>query len=1042
MIFTKSSRGSINLRIETDTLVQQGRTEELLLIVPTNRKSRYLKREIISASPGKSAAEINIETLGTFAQKMISENETSSGKMLSDAAAAVLLKQSFQENKLRYFSKYADDVPAGTIERIRNVLSEYKRHGITPDLLREESDILRGTEKIKVEDIADIYDSYNKLCSSLGVKEIGDVYAGLNKLSQEVITKTFADLYPNVKLILIDGFDEFTTPEIDLINSLSEIKTAELFVEFDYYGLNENIFVHLEKCYRKLLNKGFRPYEADEINTPGKFRKLIREKLFTSAKEKSEEFNIHKIEAPSREKEVEFIAKEIKGLLRSGNVQPGEICVVFNLIKKYSPFIRDIFPVYGLPFNLTDRNPLSLSSPVTGIINFLEILENDYYYRNVFRALSAGYIKPGNVNLSNLYKASVGLKIISGYNHWISSLQDAIAVEIKEKEGGGRSSRLLIYEKALQDIRELHTILHKFDKKMSVREFRELLVQTLFDINIHSEIVNNKSDNVEENIKGLTEFINTIDELFELLELEEKNNKLPLGYFLNNIRTAVSGARFNVKEKPGYGVQITNLNEIRGLSFNYLFIGGLCDGDLPTRYTPEIFYSGTYSKNEKIHQTGERYHFYQALCSWRKELYLSYPLHDDNKELARSTLLTEVEQLLTLKNKNTGEYNYKIYSKEEMLQYAGKNGSRAAELTSGNSFFDHDIISRSVNISKLRMNDPFGSSEYTGSIIEKLNELSKQSLKEFCSKEFSITQLESYASCPFRYFADRVLRLAALEEPSEEIEAKEFGSLLHIILYKFYSKLNEQNITLKNADEACFNSAVKLIFDIAAEEVSSASFSPLSFYEKEKILGIKGRREDSILYRFLVNERNSDDNFIPAFFEVSFGDLPAEKMDKGEILPHFKVGNVKVRGKIDRIDIDDSAGKFKVIDYKSGAKRPTETDISEGLSIQLPLYMIAARELLKLRLKKDYDAASAEIFTLKYHSEKFKKFPVVKINKKTDEENIKLYEDTVERCVSAIESYVESIAGGKFNLSQLKDRENRVCRFCSYRTVCRIDDVN
>ena len=114
--------------------------------------------------------------------------------------------------------------------------------------------------------------------------------------------------------------------------------------------------------------------------------------------------------------------------------------------------------------------------------------------------------------------------------------------------------------------------------------------------------------------------------MIELFEIEYgSKEKFPLKFFLNNIRTAITSTRFNIKEKPGYGVQVTTLNEIRGLQFDYLFIGGMCEGDLPTRYTPEIFFSGSYVRNELTHQTEERYQFYQSICSWNKKLYLTYP---------------------------------------------------------------------------------------------------------------------------------------------------------------------------------------------------------------------------------------------------------------------------------------------------------------------------------------------------------------------------------------------------------------------------------
>ena len=105
---------------------------------------------------------------------------------------------------------------------------------------------------------------------------------------------------------------------------------------------------------------------------------------------------IKTISASTREEEVKSIASEIKQLILNDKVRPEEICVVFNLISNYSDKIRDIFPLYGLPFNLTDRFPLDGASPVAALISFLEIAENDFYYKNIFRALSGGIVRQGD----------------------------------------------------------------------------------------------------------------------------------------------------------------------------------------------------------------------------------------------------------------------------------------------------------------------------------------------------------------------------------------------------------------------------------------------------------------------------------------------------------------------------------------------------------------------------------------------------------------------------------------------------------------------
>ena len=921
MIFTKCKHPRPDLRKEVRIRIESGNASSLLLVVPTNRKSRYLKREIISASPGGAVSGLNIETLGTFAQNLLSASGATTGRILSDAASAVLLKQSLTANNLKYFSGYKNDFPQGTLDRIKNVISEYKRYGVTPEMIRKESSKLEGAEKLKALDISSVFESYNILCSKTGVKEMGDIYAELNSLPDLLFSQTFKSCYPSADLMLMDGFDEFTDPELEIINSAADLQYPELYIEMDYYGLNEHIFSHLEPCYKKLIGKGFHPADDKTAATTDDFKGAIRKQLFFPASKKISGYDLNVIEAPSREQEVEFIAKEIKDLLISGNVKPGQICAAFNLINEYSPLIRDIFNVYGIPFNLTDRKALALSAPVVAVINFLEIIENDYYYRNIFRALSSGYIRLNDINISNLYAASADLNIISGYANWVSSLNNAIIMASDENNGTSAGKKTL-YRKALDDINSLNEFLQPFNNKLTVKEFRVLLIRTISSLNIHSEILNNRNEYIEENIKGLTEFINTLDELFELLDKEEGKEKLPLKYFIANIKTAVSGTRFNIKEKPGFGVQVTNLNEIRGLKFDYLFIGGMIDGDLPTRYKPEIFNSGTFVKNERKHQTEERYHFYQSLCCWNQKLYLSYPLNSDKKEFVKSNFLKAFEGLFDTTVKKESDYTSRVYSREELLNLTGR-GVISPETAAGYKI-DTGQISESISINETRTGSLSTSSEYTGHIYEVLNAASREALAALCRKEFSVSQLELYAGCPFRYFVQRVLSLNTLEEPAEEIEARELGSLLHSILYKFYTELNKKKIVLKDADDKCFKTAVDLIFSVAGQELTSAVFSPLSFYEKEKILGINGNKKESILYRFLELERNTTDNFAPSYFEISFGNFPGEKSEKGEKVNNFMAGSVKVRGKIDRIDIDHQDETFKVVDYKTGSSKPSK----------------------------------------------------------------------------------------------------------------------
>ena len=261
MILTKCKVEAVDLDQRIDDTIKKDELDKLLLIVPTNRKIRYLKKDIISFSPGNATGKINLETIGTFATNLFfcdspgSKANVHQMKILSDAASSVLLKQSIHSCNLKYFENNKA-VPTGTLDRIRNVISEYKKQGITPSKLKQESISLDGTEKIKAEDIADIYEKYQQKCNELQVKEIGDVYSEIIQLPADEFSKRFGELYPKVNLIVINGFDEFTIPEIEIINYTANINDIDLFLQFDYYKHNNLIFSHLDKCYNFFISKG------------------------------------------------------------------------------------------------------------------------------------------------------------------------------------------------------------------------------------------------------------------------------------------------------------------------------------------------------------------------------------------------------------------------------------------------------------------------------------------------------------------------------------------------------------------------------------------------------------------------------------------------------------------------------------------------------------------------------------------------------------------------------------------------------------------
>ena len=553
----------------------------------------------------------------------------------------------------------------------------------------------------------------------------------------------------------------------------------------------------------------------------------------------------------------------------------------------------------------------------------------------------------------------------------------------------------------------------------------------------------------EKQSKALTTFLESIEEIFSLLEKEYgKDKKHSLRFYLEQIRTFVKSARYNIQEKPGYGVLVTTLNEIRGLQFEYLFICGMNDGNMPTRFSPEIFFSGSFAKEELVHQTEERYHFYQSLCAWNKSLYLAYPEYDDKKELVQSIFLREFLNTFDVTVKSEKNYSDKIFSKEEFLEYVGtlsEEQLKEISIPEEISVTKESLIN-ALKVDKLRKEKPFEESVFTGFINFNLDKNAEANLNELTDKEYSVTELETYAKCPFKYFAERVLNLTLPDEPTEDLEAIELGSILHSILYEFYLQITNEGTKIKGCSDSDFKKLTKLIFEIAEKKFSKLNLnSPSAVFESEKVLGIEGKKENSILYKFLVEERNSEDGFVPSFFEFGFGKVKKEKKEDIKA-KEVKVGDVNLRGKIDRIDIDNENDLVKVIDYKLSGSSASIKDYEEGLALQLPVYLFVAKQLIGAQLEKDFYAAPPEIYSLKYSEKDFgKKIAGIKKprGKNVDENAMNdAAEELMKIGIESVQKYVKEISAGKFNLSTLSDRENKICRFCSFRSICRIQEVS
>ena len=173
--------------------------------------------------------------------------------------------------------------------------------------------------------------------------------------------------------------------------------------------------------------------------------------------------------------------------------------------------------------------------------------------------------------------------------------------------------------------------------------------------------------------------------------------------------------------------------------------------------------------------------------------------------------------------------------------------------------------------------------------------------------KMSVTQFSDYLSCPFRFYLKHVLRMEPFDASRDEMDARDFGSLIHDSL----NALHEDATLRDSEDEAV----------IAAFLDENIQTQTATRYGREPTLPIVIQLESArkrLKALASVQAAARADGWRVEHVEVSFPELP------GSNVP-VELNGVLISGRIDLIERNSRTGEHRVIDYKTGA-RGTEPD--------------------------------------------------------------------------------------------------------------------
>lgn len=419
--------------------------------------------------------------------------------------------------------------------------------------------------------------------------------------------------------------------------------------------------------------------------------------------------------------------------------------------------------------------------------------------------------------------------------------------------------------------------------------------------------------------------------------------------------------RINFKGHPLKGWQILGFLETRTLSFKNVFFLNLNEGIVPAIDVYDPILPLTVKKILKIPGPEEeekifKHHFLHLLCSSQK-CNLFYIENEEEKERSRF-----IEQIIWEKQKA-----------EKLLEEPVEK------------------IELKLNLKNLKK-----------FIVEK-DDLILEYLRE---NAFSYSSIDTYLSCPLKFYFGYVLNLEEEKKLTEDLDYLKIGETIHKILEELLKDFAGKEINEKSLKE---------IIDILKDKIEKV------FNEKGFRQNLQNKFLKNLIYKRiyeLLNDRKA--------FPLPFKILKLEEKING-----IKFNEIKLNGRLDRIDViyTGKKEKIRVVEYKSGKlkkfikKGDLEIKSFEEFqnrieSFQVPVY---------IQLVKNYSETKDKETELLFYSLRNSDFFPKK------EEDLKIM---IEKGEELLKRFFEII----FDKSQpFEPKPSKIdfCNYCSFFYICK-----
>ena len=948
-----------------------------IYIITPEQFSFTAEEKLIKEMKNNAVIQAEVLTFNRMAYRVINETGGNRNVNLSECGRAMIVYNILdnKKNKLNFIGKNEQNV-----DTVLTQITEFKKHNILPETIKDNLDNINDQYlNLKLSDMYNIYYAYQTIIKDNYIDENDILTILANKIED---SKEFKDTE-----IYIDEFVGFTPQEYKIIEKLLKIcKNVTITMNLDNTNIIKepdiDIFysnkLTLEKLYDIAKSENIKIEKEQRLETKYRFKNEelshLEENIYAVPYKKYEKEvkNISLFLANNTYSEMEQVATQITKLVKNDEYRYKDIAIITKNIDTYASLCKAIFNKYRIPVFIDKKEDLNKNVLVKYVVSLIEIFAQNWSYEAMFSYLKAGFLDIDREILYDLENYCLrwnikGNKWYTGEWNFYSETEEQIERIKYAREQIVKP--LLEFRNNLLKVKTVKNITEEIYDFLIKQEIDKKLEQKINEL--EKEGLIELSKEYETSWKIL---INVFDELVMVLEEE----KVSFDKYANILKIGLKNS--SLGSIPGTKDQVTfgDVDRSRSHKVKAVFIIGLNDGNFPGTNKEEGFFNDL--DRERLKKEGlelakgtmeklydDNFNIYKAFSTAEEKLYLLYSSSDiDGKSMRPSILLNKIKKIFN----GLKEESDIIERKSEVLL---EDTTFEELLTNLQEFVEgkkidkiwFQVFNYYMENRKEELENVLRSLNYTN-LPERIN---REEIEKLYGNTLvtSISQLEKYKSCPFSYFLQYGLKLS--EKDTTKVQPVDTGTFMHEVIDEFFSKIEENRLSIKSINEEDVN---KIVDEIILEKLNLKKNYIFMVMKKYVVLVNRLRKAIKLSMKYIINSLKYSD------FEVLGHEIEFKKEKEYPPIELELEGGKKVEitGKIDRVDIaKTSDGNYiRVIDYKSSIKNIDLNEVEAGLQLQLLTYTDAVCK------KENATSAGALYFNLIE--------PIIKASKRLTEEQI------------------------------------------------------